>query len=533
MANVKITDLGAYTNPVSTDVLPIVDVGADVTKKVSIADLLENAGSGTAAAPGIAFDGDNTGIYRPGAGQLAISTNGTGRLFIDSSGRLGLGTNSPSTTNGGLDIASGGIGLIIGADGSLSSRTNATNKQAKIGAYHYTNSEEPVGIATVFSTASSNAVYFGGGTASLNAATALEFYTAANTTTTTGTQRMVIDSSGRLGLGTSSPTSSTQIEVVKNSSTAWAANTIDDVYRAYNSNTTTNGASSIIGAYCNYGDGSFGGVRFGAVSSASFSADFVVAPRNVGTFTEALRVTSTGLVGIGTTNPGVNLHVTKTASTSTPSTSALLALENATTANLLDFVGNDGTASAQGLSFSDGTVSRGRIWYTHSEDSLAFSTLSQERARITSDGKLGLGTSSPSAKLHVRAADSDTVATLLRLEQFNAAQTDSARLVITADVANNLVTYDATGFNTGSHVFLTGGLDRARIDSSGRLLVGTSSQSGGSLLQVNDDRIRIASSKTPASASDTGTAGEICWDSSYIYVCTATDTWKRAALSTW
>jgi len=75
--------------------------------------------------------------------------------------------------------------------------------------------------------------------------------------------------------------------------------------------------------------------------------------------------------------------------------------------------------------------------------------------------------------------------------------------------------------------------ERARIDSSGRLLVGTSSQSGGSLLQVNDDRIRIASSKTPASASDTGTAGEICWDADYIYVCTATDTWKRTAISTW
>ena len=43
MADIKITDLAAYTDPVSTDVLPIVDVGSDITKKVSIADLLENA----------------------------------------------------------------------------------------------------------------------------------------------------------------------------------------------------------------------------------------------------------------------------------------------------------------------------------------------------------------------------------------------------------------------------------------------------------------------------------------------------------
>ena len=94
MANIKITDLTAYTNPRNTDVLPIVDVTSDTTKKVSIADLLKNASAGTAAAPGIAFDGDNTGIYHPGADQLAISTNGTGRLFVDSSGRVGVGTSS-------------------------------------------------------------------------------------------------------------------------------------------------------------------------------------------------------------------------------------------------------------------------------------------------------------------------------------------------------------------------------------------------------------------------------------------------------
>ena len=39
--------------------------------------------------------------------------------------------------------------------------------------------------------------------------------------------------------------------------------------------------------------------------------------------------------------------------------------------------------------------------------------------------------------------------------------------------------------------------------------------------------------KTPSSASDTGTTGTIAWDSSYIYICTATDTWKRVAISTW
>lgn len=39
--------------------------------------------------------------------------------------------------------------------------------------------------------------------------------------------------------------------------------------------------------------------------------------------------------------------------------------------------------------------------------------------------------------------------------------------------------------------------------------------------------------KTPASASATGTTGTISWDANYIYICTATDTWKRVAIATW
>jgi hypothetical protein len=37
----------------------------------------------------------------------------------------------------------------------------------------------------------------------------------------------------------------------------------------------------------------------------------------------------------------------------------------------------------------------------------------------------------------------------------------------------------------------------------------------------------------PATASSTGVAGQIAYDSSYFYVCTATNTWVRTALATW
>lgn len=40
-------------------------------------------------------------------------------------------------------------------------------------------------------------------------------------------------------------------------------------------------------------------------------------------------------------------------------------------------------------------------------------------------------------------------------------------------------------------------------------------------------------STAPSSAIDTGTLGEVRIDASYIYVCTATDVWKRVAIATW
>jgi len=55
----------------------------------------------------------------------------------------------------------------------------------------------------------------------------------------------------------------------------------------------------------------------------------------------------------------------------------------------------------------------------------------------------------------------------------------------------------------------------------------------GTDLNINSDVIRVRTAKTPASATDTGNAGDICWDANYIYVCIAANTWKRSALSTW
>jgi hypothetical protein len=52
-------------------------------------------------------------------------------------------------------------------------------------------------------------------------------------------------------------------------------------------------------------------------------------------------------------------------------------------------------------------------------------------------------------------------------------------------------------------------------------------------LDVNADTMRLRTSRTISTATTTGAVGEICWDSSYIYVCVATNTWKRTSIATW
>lgn len=52
-------------------------------------------------------------------------------------------------------------------------------------------------------------------------------------------------------------------------------------------------------------------------------------------------------------------------------------------------------------------------------------------------------------------------------------------------------------------------------------------------ITVQGTYLTITTSLTPANASAAGAPGQIGWDDDYIYVCTAINTWKRAALTTW
>ena len=67
-------------------------------------------GAGSATAPGVQVGTGTTykpGIYSPGTDQLAISTGGTGRLFVDSSGRILVGTSTANTSGAKLQTSDG------------------------------------------------------------------------------------------------------------------------------------------------------------------------------------------------------------------------------------------------------------------------------------------------------------------------------------------------------------------------------------------------------------------------------------------
>jgi hypothetical protein len=115
--------------------------------------------------------------------------------FVIKAGRLGFGTSNPAYP---FDIyADGNPTMVIGADLNSMNRTNVTRKFSSVASAHYTNSEEP--MALFYGDSQSNSVgvlSIGGGTYGMNAATKISFYTAANATTVSGTERMIITSTG-------------------------------------------------------------------------------------------------------------------------------------------------------------------------------------------------------------------------------------------------------------------------------------------------------------------------------------------------
>jgi hypothetical protein len=146
--------------------------------------------------------------------KLQIQNGGGGVLgnrgiTLDSSENVGIGTSSPSAL---LDVAYGDYqnsgALRIGADiGTNTSRTNSTRKIGIISAPHYTNAEDDISLIMIDSESDNCLMSIGGSSASMNSPSGIAFLTSSNAAgTSTGSERMRIDSTGNLLVGTTNST---------------------------------------------------------------------------------------------------------------------------------------------------------------------------------------------------------------------------------------------------------------------------------------------------------------------------------------
>jgi hypothetical protein len=206
--------------------------------------------------------------------------------------------------------------------------------------------------------------------------------------------------------------------------------------------------------------------------------------------TQRMRIDSSGNVGIGTSSPESTLEISKNDQTN----GATLSITNAfnggswssgDTIGKIDFRTDDVSTTepvrASIKVFDD--LSGGSNTYPYASALSISTTLSNtatERMRIDSSGRVGIGTSSPSAKLEIE-------------------DTDFARLDLNLSNATGTTIADVRGLVAGTEKWRIGktasssddftinvtGTERMRINSSGELLVGRTTATGGG--SVADD----------------------------------------------
>jgi hypothetical protein len=279
-----------------------------------------------------------------------------------------------------------------------------------------------------------------------------------------GVESMRIDSSGNVGIGTSSPSTLAKLAVAgADDANLFGLSSTTGVLRARAYDTATTGAvvEATNAAQSAYANLFLNGLNLLLGTGGS----------------ERMRIDSSGNVGIGTSSPGERLVVQGSTGNVIAQirNSSTVASTSKTTA--VQFIGTDtvGTVKEAGDIFvvpgDNNYVDSNMLFYTRGSDTVT------ERMRINSSGNVGIGTSSPGAKLEVvgnikiggyniiGGANNSTVG-MFAGTAFNT----GGASIVTRGISN--------GFNDGGIEFYTGsgatGSERMRITADGRIGIKTS-----------------------------------------------------------
>ena len=194
--------------------------------------------------------------------------------------------------------------------------------------------------------------------------------------------------------------------------------------------------------------------------------------------TEAMRIDSSGNVAIGFNNP--DAYVTDANS---------LVIKGQLRAQ-----GVTNTAAAPVIGVRDDNTG----FYLPATNTLGITTDSTERMRIDSSGKVGIGTTSPSANLHV-AQDGNNVALYAGGGGYNFQakfESSDAEAAIIIEDSNSTNDGNRIGVVTNDMTFITDNSERMRINSDGQLLVGATTAAStniSSVFAANNSATSVAS----------------------------------------
>ena len=190
--------------------------------------------------------------------------------------------------------------------------------------------------------------------------------------------------------------------------------------------------------------------------------------------TEAMRINSSGFVGIGTSSPTSNLAVRGTASDTWSGVADGLALNGNSVAGnvstVTTYLDNSAVRIGAGVTQKTGILIGGQNYAGAEGNSITFRVGNAERMRVTSAGNVGIGTSSPNYELQINSASSSSA---LQITYSGSGTGGADGLYIGANTGGAAVIQR----ETLPLSLWTDGTERMRIDSAGLVGIGTTSPS--------------------------------------------------------